>query len=500
MAKTKRRAWILLGVVILAIALAPFLGRALYPVVTRRLLAGPRLRAMINVQPQYLLLDYGEAISEKPGHLTIRNLSIRGSDPNVQWIIRLAEAEVEFDMSALLQRTFRVTTLRGTGLSFYLRNKIKPELVKTTDTSVLPPVPGFSDPPLRSPDDRFPPQEPKALLIDVRSVAVEHFDDIWLDAYHFQGGARVDGSFVLKPALHAEIGPAKLTFESGDVKIGKASDGITVLGAVTATFDPFAPLDYQDSKVFQVVTAQVRLEGAFQKLQALAPLFQPYGTRLGGGTGKATIEAAIDHGIAKGGIVAAVRNAIVQLDQYKLQGNADIKLNIPKWNLVSGPIDVSGTRVTISETREFHSKDQRRWSGQFDIPSGKIDVTTVATVKAKTQDARPMLAVLGAPLPGWTKPLVGLKDFSGGARATLGPSVVRIQNLDATGGTFRIQGHYLREKGRTDGAFLVESGILSVGVELDGKDTKVRPLFAKQWYATQGDGSAGAAKAVAAGK
>ena len=342
-------------------------------------------------------------------------------------------------MSALLHRTFQVTKLRGSGLSFSLRNKIKPELVKTTDASVLPPVPGFSDPPLRLPDDKFPPVDPKALLIDVRSVAVEHFDDIWVDGYHFRGGASVDGSFVLKPAIHAQIGPAKLTFESGDVKIGKATDGISVLGDITATFDTFAPLEYQDARVFEVITAQVKLEGAFQTSQALAPLFQAYGTRLEGGTGKATIEAAIDHGITKGGLRAAVRNAVVQLDTYKLQGNADINVAIPKWNLVSGPIDVSGTSVAISDTREFRSTNPKRWSGRFDIPSGKIDVTTTATVRARVQDARPLLAVLGAPLPGWTKPLVDLKDLSGGARATLGPSVVRIQGLDFEGGSFHLQ-------------------------------------------------------------
>ena len=50
----------------------------------------------------------------------------------------------------------------------------------------------------------------------------------------------------------------------------------------------------------------------------------------------------------------------------------------------------------------------------------------------------------------------------------------------------------MREKGKTDGAFLIESGILSVGVELDGKKTKVRPLFAKQWYAKLGDSDKGA--------
>ena len=299
---------------------------------------------------------------------------------------------------------------------------------------MLPPVPGFSDPPLRSPDDKFPPVDPKALLIDVRSVAVEHFDDIWVDGYHFRGGARVDGSFVLKPAIHAQIGPAKLTFESGEVRIGKATDGISVLGDITATFDTFAPLEYQDAKVFEVITAQVKLEGAFQKLQALAPLFQAYGTRLEGGTGKATIDGR-DRPRHREGRHRAPPSATRSCSWTPTSCRATPTSisSIPKWNLVSGPIDVSGTSVAISETREFRSKNPKRWSGRFDIPSGKIDVTTTATVRAKVQDARPLLAVLGAPLPGWTKPLVNLKDLAGGARATLGPSVVRIQGLDCEG-------------------------------------------------------------------
>ena len=212
MAQKKRR-WRLLLWAILLIALTPVLAWILYPVATRWLLSGPRLRAQINVQPQYFLLDYDEAVSDKPGHLTIKNLSIRGSDPNVQWLIRLDSAEVEFEMSALLKRTLRCTSIRGAGLAFSLRNKMKLSVARTADASVLPPIPGFSDPPLRSPDDKFPTPDPKALLLDVRSVSIEHFDDIWVDAYHFRGAARVDGSFQLRPALFAQIGPAKLTFE-----------------------------------------------------------------------------------------------------------------------------------------------------------------------------------------------------------------------------------------------------------------------------------------------
>ncbi len=491
--RPKGRTARILGILFVLWLLSPILGLIAFPFATRWLLSGPKLRALINAQPQFLLLDYDEAVSRWPGKLTIKGLRIRGSDPNVQYVIRLENAEIEYSVLALIRKTFKVQSLKGSGLAFALRNKLEPAAAKKADTSVLPEIPGFSDPPLRSPDDVPPPPDPKVWLVVVHGIAIDRFDDIWVDAYHFRGSARVDGSFVLRPALFAQVGPAKVTLASGAVRIGKSEEDIPIAGTVSATFDGFAPLEYPNSKVFEKTSAEIKLAGSFQKLEALQHLFQLYGRRLGAGVGKATIEGTIDHGIAKGSINAAINNAVVQLDKYRLQGDLELHVPFPRWNLVSGPIDVSGSRVVVSDTRVYGSTDPWRWAGRFDIPSGKIDVTTTATVEAKTQDARPLLAILGVDLPGWTKGLLTLKDFSGSARAVLGPSVVRIQDFDAKGDTYRIQGHYVREKGATDGAFLIESGILSVGVELDGKAATVRPFFAKQWFAKQGNGSGEAA-------
>ena len=132
--------------------LAPLLLLAVYAGAAHWLLSGPRLRALINADPESLTLDYGEASSLGPGRVTIRNLRIRGSDHNVQWVIRLADARVDYSVLALAKRTFRAERLRGTGLAFFLRNKLEPGEVGSSDPAVLPPIPGFADPPLRSPE------------------------------------------------------------------------------------------------------------------------------------------------------------------------------------------------------------------------------------------------------------------------------------------------------------------------------------------------------------
>ena len=75
------RRLLVLGAVLL-LMLGAYAGTA------RWLLSGPRLRALINADPDSLLLDYDEATSWWPGRVTIRNLRIRGSDQNVQWIVQ----------------------------------------------------------------------------------------------------------------------------------------------------------------------------------------------------------------------------------------------------------------------------------------------------------------------------------------------------------------------------------------------------------------------------
>ena len=95
---------------------------AALPAVVRRLLTGPQLRVLINARPQDFFIDWEEASSPRVGHVTIRNLTLRGSDPNVQWFARIEKIELEYSLLALLRRTFQARNVHGSGLSFALRS------------------------------------------------------------------------------------------------------------------------------------------------------------------------------------------------------------------------------------------------------------------------------------------------------------------------------------------------------------------------------------------
>src|SRR5947209_573718 len=73
---------LLLAVVMLVIAAAGTV--AVHVIVSTRL-----LRGCVNGNPEKLLLAYDEGSSWVPGVICLRGLSMRGSDPNVQWFFRM---------------------------------------------------------------------------------------------------------------------------------------------------------------------------------------------------------------------------------------------------------------------------------------------------------------------------------------------------------------------------------------------------------------------------
>ena len=121
-------------------------------------------RGWVNGNPEELLLAYDEASSWIPGVIRIRGLSMRGSDPNVQWFFRMEKATVSISLLDLLHKQFHATRVRAEGLVFRLREKQNKNALSASHTARLPSIPGFSDPPLTSPAKEPRPEAPRARL------------------------------------------------------------------------------------------------------------------------------------------------------------------------------------------------------------------------------------------------------------------------------------------------------------------------------------------------
>ena len=471
------------GLVALAISLPVAVAAAYFPV-TRWLLSGTKLRGIINAHPESFRIDWDEAVSPRFGHVRLKNLRLRGSDPNVQWAIDIEQAELDYSIVALLRRTFECTRLVGSGLTFALRTKIEPDRLKSTDASVLPPIPGFTDPPLREPGAEFR-LEPNPFHIDVHGVSIDRVESLWVDRFHYRGPGRVQGGFYLWPTRLARIDDAVLEFGGGAVTIGKAPDRVEFAGKLATFSNAFEPVNAPMPEALREFTTHLSLELSTDALHTVEEYVRfPEGVRLEGHGPKASVSLAAEKGIANGKVTIAVRGGAAHTRTYRLTGDLDASIPIRKWDLVS-PVsfDASGIRVALAHVHATGTEEAREWWGTFEGPQARIGATASGKIEAHCRDARPLLALLNVDLPGWTKGLLKLDDLRAAAAVTAAPGEIRVRGLEATGGNFKLQGLYARDGKANDGAFLIESGILIIGVEVSPAGTKVRPLFAKQWYA-----------------
>ena len=480
--RTLRRILITLAALIV---LSPGVFLVAYRIVAKKALSGPLLRAEINKKPMELLIDWDEAVSTWPGRVTVKNLSIRGSDPNVQWIVTLPEASLRYSLRALLSRRFLVTELRPKSIQFRIRQKLPPGQVTEARVKFLPPIPGFGDPPLKVEGERLPAPEPNPFTIEVEDVATDAFDDIWFDGFRYRGPGALRGRFRLKPGYRAQIGPASVTLSGGELTLGDAPAVTKLEGKLEATFEDWNVQELPDEKVWKVVTAKAELSGPTPGVDFLDGILM-LGRRVhvSGGPGRVSISGSIDHGTAAGKVELTAKQGKYVRPGLTLVGNADARVVISNFVLDGGAPAIGGTALKVTDVfAAGAAKGTKGWWGEFQIPSGRLSKGLTGRVALKCSDGRPLLAFLGEGLPKWTQGLIDLDGLTASADVVLTEPRTAVRGLEAKGGKFTIEGDYDRRGEKARGAFLIETGILILGVELDDGKAILRPLLARQWFA-----------------
>jgi len=384
---------------------------------------------------------------------------------------------------ALIRRTFLCERLVGSGLTFALRSKLDPKEAKTAGLSLLPEIPGFSDPPLKSPNDQFRVETHPWLMI-VRNIAIDRFEDAWVNDLRYQGLARVEGGFLLRPMHLARIGPALVRFDGGSLRVGKASEPVTLTGTLSTSTMPFEPRQNPLPDALKQFTIEAKAEIRVPHLHTLGEFIKfPEGVQLEGKGPVINATASVREAVAEGRVTVALREGAARTRTYLLRGDLDADMPVKKWNLLVAPsLDISGTKLALTNVRASGPEESRDWWGRFEVPTGRIGTTASGRVEARCRDARPLMALLGAELPAWTRGLLKLDDFGATASVSATPGTIRVRDLDAEGDKFRVRGQFAHDGKVGRGAFLIESGILVIGVEVTPVGTKVRPLFAKQWF------------------
>lgn len=224
---------------------------ALYVAVANIVLSTALFDRFVNGDPETLLVRYERGWTILPGRIHARNLSIRSSDSNVDFVLRLDR--VEFDVSFLqiaLHKKFSISRARGSGISFRARQKIEAPAATPAYNAFLPSIEGKGTLPIRPPGppgpERWSDEAWRLWTIDLRDTVAEDVREIWIDHARFTGTSRIEGGFFLKPIREARIGPIRVSGAKGNLTVAEKPvlEGLEgSLDVAIESFDPrFVPL------------------------------------------------------------------------------------------------------------------------------------------------------------------------------------------------------------------------------------------------------------------
>src|SRR5262249_9451220 len=166
-----------------------------------------------------------------------------------------------------------------------------------------------------------------------------------------------------------------------------------------------------------------------------------------------------------------------------LTGKAAGRLAFARWDMERDILDISGSRIDLTEiATSATSHDERDWWGHFEFPSGQLRDGLTANSVVEARDARPLYTLFRADLPSWAEGLLKLEGIRSTARVRLSSDLVDVRDLEADGGKFHISGEYSERGDRERGAFLIQTGPLSIGIDIEEDKGHLRLLGARRWF------------------
>lgn len=444
----------------------------------------------LNKDPESGWLEYDSAGSRWPGTVHVKNLRYRDRDPEAEWGFQLDEADLTYSLGDLLRRKFHVTRLSGRGFVFHARSRLAPNEASPARLRRIPPIPGFPDPPLSGPSKPERPPTGKEWTILVDRVWIDAVREIWIDDYRYVGDARLTGGFFLRPKHRAEVYPAKLAGPNGTLWSGKDVIAKDVRVTIETRIGPWDPVEFPGSRMLPFVSGEARAGGRLDDAEILNRLIgEPAGTRFERGSGRMNVSATVEAGIARGTVDYGSPDLALRVLDVAMQGRFAGLLRLSGVRMQDwGGGRLNGGHVSLTDARVSDGDGNTHpWWGRVDFETGDFRPRTGAffttTASAHARDARPLLQILDVDLPGWVERLLRLDEpVAARAAVRMGRSLVELRRMVARTGKVQISGDYVAKGRSKSGTFLVDTGLLSVGIGIGGGGKEVRVLGPRKWF------------------
>ena len=449
---------------------------------TNALLRTDVLRRLVNEHPAQLSGEWSEPGSWIPGRIQLGSLVLRSGDGNVEWEARLEDVEIEFSLLDLVRRRFHVRQLRASRLAFRLRELLRREEATPERVARYPRIPGFAEPALLSIAPTPPSGRGRPWRILVDDIAIENVTGIWIDAWRWEGDARLRGGFELLPGREAKVLPSQLEVVSGEIHRG--SDAVTegTRGAISCTIPRFDTQAFPGNDVWKLIAGSAALRARLSGVSFLSS--DGNGARFSGGHGDVRFGVALGDASGRARLIASARDVKAQAGTRRFRGSVRADVHLPRLDFGDFSASLNGSRVTLRDVA-VDGAEGRTWSAELRTPAARLDLKNgglAGHVDGRFADARPIVALLPPGLPKWVAGLLDLSDLSVSTNAVVGPGVLEVTKARAAAGTYELSGDY-RNRGRDRwGALLVRSGSVALGVGVTETGTTLHPLGAVAWF------------------
>jgi hypothetical protein len=384
------------GRVIRAAVVAIALAYALYLVPMNVFLSTSLFGIVVNNDPVTLDIHFERGWSWFPTRIYARNLDIRSSDSNVEWILHLDEVEFDLSLLSIPRRRFEVAHAHGRGVSLRARRKLDAAPAGPEEVAMLPPVPGFppySVRPAGPPSlERWFDEHYDLIRVRLEDVVAEDVREVWIDDARFQGDARITGRFFLHPIRAVDVGPAHIEIRDGAVTAGPTlAIAHDVKGTIDVTIDRFDPRETPLASILRYVSGTTDLRAGFEDAKLL-PLPKSKALSISGELEAKKVALHVRRGVLGAGtnLALAVRRAVVanpdvawsagidltgaienEGDPLRLEiGLADVEFRLGKR-----PPSVRSAQVDIAlETRQLNLADDPFRDVNGDLRTKNIDV------------------------------------------------------------------------------------------------------------------------------
>jgi hypothetical protein len=177
----------------------------------------------------------------------------------------------------------------------------------------------------------------------------------------------------------------------------------------------------------------------------------------------------------------------LRIFDVRLRGKLEGRGELSQVSLEKGGFRLNGGYVKLSDATIAEGAGAiRSWWTRLDFAPGDFRSTRstvlTTTVSVRARNAKPFLALIHTKLPAWTGKLFDVEGLAGRAQVKLGKSLAEVRGLTARVGDFQIDGEYQARGTSRSGTFLISTGVLSLGIGLNGATTEYRFLGARSWF------------------